>query len=174
MKLIVGLGNPGIQYQFTRHNVGFMVVDEIFCHHFSATEWQKKFNGLLAGGEINGQKVLLLKPETFMNLSGKSVLAASTFCKIAPADIIVIHDDIDLQTGKIKVKIGGSSAGHNGIKSIDSAIGIEYHRVRVGVGRPTSQMDIADYVLSNFSKEELDTLKENVFPKAIEEVFKLI
>ena len=173
MKLIVGLGNPGIQYQFTRHNVGFMVVDEIFYHHFSASDWKKKFNGLAASGEINGQKILLLKPETFMNLSGKAVLSACSFLKIGPADIIVIHDDIDLEIGKIKVKVGGSSAGHNGIKSIDSAIGTEYHRIRVGVGRPTTQMDIADYVLSNFSKEELDNLKENVFPKAIEEVFKL-
>ena len=174
MKLIVGLGNPGTQYQKTRHNVGFIVVDEIFHHGFFSENWQKKFNGLTVAGEIEGQKVLLLKPETFMNLSGQAVVAACSFFKIPPSDVIVIQDDIDLPLGKIRVKQGGSSAGHNGIKSIDAAIGPDYHRIRIGVGRPEGPMDVADYVLSAFSKEQLDQIHQEITPQVLAELQKLI
>ncbi len=155
MKLIVGLGNPGAQYKNTRHNVGFMALDEICkCHSFC--DEKKKFNGLICEGKIAGHKVLALKPQTFMNLSGSSVLAAMSFYKIAPNDVIVIHDDLDLPMGKIKSKIGGGSGGHNGLKSIDGQIGNQYYRIRIGIGN--DKIDVINHVLSNFYKEEMQTL----------------
>ncbi len=157
MKLIVGLGNPGLEYAFSRHNVGFMAVDEL-AHRHSFSEFKEKFKGLIASGEIAGEKVYLLKPQTYMNLSGESVLAVCSFYKIKPKDVIVFHDDMDLETARVKVKNGGGSGGHNGIKSIDAHIGPEYTRVRIGVSKPQEKEKIVDWVLSRFSTDELAQL----------------
>ena len=158
MRLLVGLGNPGKEYAQTRHNMGFMAVDEIVCR-FSFTPWKKAFKGQTCSGEINGEKVILLKPETYMNLSGESVQEATHFYKLSPADVIVFHDELDLPVGKIKVKIGGSPAGHNGLKSIDNHIGQDYMRVRIGINKDT-QIPTADYVLGKPSKEDFKILKQ--------------
>lgn len=157
MKLIVGLGNPGLEYAFSRHNVGFMAVDEL-AHRHSFSEFKEKFKGLIASGEIAGEKVYLLKPQTYMNLSGESVLAVCSFYKIKPKDVIVFHDDMDLETARVKVKNGGGSGGHNGIKSIDTHIGPEYTRVRIGVSKPQEKEQVVDWVLSRFKADELEKL----------------
>lgn len=152
MHLLVGLGNPGPSYAKQRHNVGFMAVDEI-VHRFSFAPLRNKFHGQYAEGTA-GHKLLILKPQTFMNESGRSVAEAARFFKVAPADIIVIHDEIDLKAGKVRAKLGGSSAGHNGLRSIDDYIGPDYWRVRVGVGRPEAGGDVVNYVLQNFSRDD--------------------
>lgn len=162
MFLVVGLGNPGREYENTRHNVGFMAVDEIF-DRYTFSSFKEKFDGLLAEGQIGTEKVLLLKPQTFMNLSGNSVVKAALFYKILPENIIVIHDDVDLDFGKLKAKRGGSSAGHNGLKSIDANITPLYNRIRIGIGRPAhTDFNMADYVLSRFSKADEKTLKNSL------------
>lgn len=160
MKLLVGLGNPGSDYAMTRHNMGFQAVDAI-VHRFSLSGWKKDCKGVVAKGEIEGEKVVVLKPHTFMNLSGESVLAAMSFFKIKPEDVIVFHDELALPVGKVKVKVGGSAAGHNGIKNIDSHIGPNYMRVRIGVDQDRS-IDTADYVLGVPSKEDQQVLTEVV------------
>ena len=152
MKLLVGLGNPTSEYAATRHNIGFQAVDEI-VRRFSFKDWKKDCKGVIARGEIDGEKVVILKPHTFMNLSGEAVLAAMSFFKIKPADIIVFHDEMALPVGKVKVKTGGSSAGHNGIKNIDNHIGPDYMRVRIGVDQDRS-VDTVDYVLGIPSEED--------------------
>lgn len=162
MHLVVGLGNPGKEYALTRHNIGFMAADKIFSR-YNFAPFKNKFEGLLAEGTIDDKKVLLLKPQTFMNLSGNSVAKVAAFYKIEPQNIIVIHDDKDLVLGKIKAKIGGSAGGHNGIKNIDSQIGIEYNRIRIGVGSPEEHhTDTINFVLSRFSKAEMDILEERL------------
>jgi peptidyl-tRNA hydrolase, PTH1 family len=135
MKLIVGLGNPGPTYAGHRHNIGFMVVERMADEH-GFGPWRKRFQGLTADGSIGGEKVLLLKPETYMNESGRSVGEALRFLKIDPADLIVLHDELDLAPGKMRVKVGGGNAGHNGLKSISQHVGNEYVRVRLGIGHP--------------------------------------
>ena len=160
MKLLVGLGNPGSDYAMTRHNMGFQAVDAI-VHRFSFHDWKKDCKGVIARGEIDGEKVIVLKPHTFMNLSGEAVLAAMSFFKIKPADVIVFHDDLDLPVGKVKVKTGGSAAGHNGIKNIDSHIGPDYMRVRIGVDQDRSK-DTKDYVLGVPSDEDQEVLDETM------------
>ncbi|MBO4284622.1 MAG: aminoacyl-tRNA hydrolase [Alphaproteobacteria bacterium] len=158
MYLVVGLGNPGEQYRNTRHNVGFMAVDEI-CDRYNFSPFKTKFDGLVAEGQIGTEKVLLLKPQTFMNLSGNSVVKAAFFYKILPENVVVIHDDIDLLLGQIKAKCGGSSGGHNGIKSIDANISPNYNRIRIGVGKPQNKAKEAiDYVLSALPKKDLELL----------------
>ena len=171
MKLLVGLGNPGSEYAATRHNMGFQAVDAI-VRRFSFRDWKKDCKGVIACGEIDGEKVVALKPHTFMNLSGEAVLAAMSFSKIKPEDIIVFHDDLDLPVGKVKVKTGGSAAGHNGIKNIDSHIGPEYMRVRIGVTQDRA-CDTVDYVLGKPSKEDQKILAE-VMEKIAENVPLLI
>lgn len=168
MILLVGLGNPGREYALTRHNVGFMAVDEI-VRRYLFDGFQKKFKGLVSSGMIDGQKVLVLKPETYMNLSGESVGAVMAFYKIKPADVIVFHDDMDLPLCKIKVKQGGSSGGHNGLKSIDAHIGPAYRRVRIGVDKPAMKEQVVSWVLSDFPindkaclDETLSKIAENV------------
>lgn len=164
MILLVGLGNPGSEYANTRHNVGFMTVDSIVRRHSFST-FKTKFKGLLAEGEIANEKILLLKPETYMNLSGEAVLSVCSFYKIKPENIIVFHDDMDLPIGKIKVKTGGGSGGHNGLKSIDANIGNNYTRVRIGISKPTLKEEVVHFVLSSFSKEEkkeLDLLLDRI------------
>jgi len=153
MWLIVGLGNPGEKYEDNRHNIGFMAVDEIF-HRHNFTDEGKKFKAQVASGFINAEKVLLLKPQTFMNLSGEAVLAATTFYKIPPENIIVIHDDLDLEPSKLRIKQGGGAGGHNGLKSIDSHLGKDYWRVRIGIGHPGDKNLVSNYVLNDFSKAD--------------------
>ncbi len=162
MYLVVGLGNPGKEYANTRHNAGFMAADEI-SRRFSFSTFREKFDGLIAEGNIAGEKVLLLKPQTYMNLSGNSVVKAALFYKILPQNVIVIHDDMDLKLGQIKAKCGGSSGGHNGIKSIDSQISPNYNRIRIGVGHPEHQQNqVIDYVLSSFGREEKEILNQSI------------
>lgn len=162
MFLIVGLGNPGKEYEKTRHNVGFMVADALHeAYHFGV--FKAKFDGLISEGQIDGEKVYLLKPQTFMNLSGNSVVKAASFYKILPENIVVIHDDMDLPVGKIKAKIGGGSGGHNGLKSIDTAVSGNYNRIRIGVGHPLGSAEaVVRHVLSGFDKEDKKVLDEKM------------
>lgn len=135
MILLVGLGNPGAEYQFTRHNIGFLSLDTLQeDNHFSP--WKEKFKGLVSEGTIGNQKILLLKPQTYMNLSGQSVSLAMQFYKITPENVIVIHDDLDLDPGKVRMKQGGGHGGHNGLRDIDKRIGKNYWRIRLGIGHP--------------------------------------
>ena len=160
MKLIVGLGNIGKEYQLNRHNVGFLAVDYLI-DTLNASKVSSKFKGEL----FKTSEYLFLKPQTFMNLSGESVLLVKKFYKIDIQDIIVIHDDIDLNLGSLKFKQGGGNGGHNGLKSIDSLIGNDYHRIRIGVGRPKDKKEVIDFVLGDFEEEELKKLEpvlENV------------
>ncbi|WP_127521752.1 aminoacyl-tRNA hydrolase [Mesorhizobium sp. Z1-4] len=153
MRLIAGLGNPGQKYQDHRHNVGFMAADAIARRH-SFSPWSKKFQGLVAEGILGGEKVLVLKPQTFMNNSGHAVGEALRFFKLAPADLIVIYDELDLAPGKVRVKTGGGSGGHNGIKSIDAHCGKDYRRVRVGIGHPGAKERVHGHVLGDFAKAD--------------------
>jgi len=153
MRLLVGLGNPGPRYAGNRHNIGFMAVDAIVRRHsFSAI--RERFHGLTAEGTIDGEKVLALAPQTFMNDSGRAVQAAVQFFKLQPADVIVLYDEIDLPLAKVKVKRGGGAGGHNGIRSIDAHIGPDYWRVRLGVDHPGQKELVKSYVLMDFFKEE--------------------
>lgn len=157
MKLFVGLGNPGPEYAGNRHNIGFMALDRIAADHDFAP-WRAKFQGLVSEGALGGEKVILLKPGTFMNLSGQSVGAAMQFYKITPADLTVFHDELDLAPGKVRVKSGGGHAGHNGLRSLHQHIGDDYHRVRLGIGHPGHKDRVSAYVLSDFAKAEADWL----------------
>jgi len=155
MHLLIGLGNIGREYQSTRHNFGFLLLDQI-VKDYALREQSKKFKSEIFSGEIAGHKIIALKPQTFMNLSGLAVSEAAAFYKIEPKNILVFHDDVDLALGKVKVKIGGGNAGHNGLKSIDEMIGKDYARLRLGVGRPENkEFETADYVLGKFGKEEM-------------------
>ena len=149
MRLIVGLGNPGARYARNRHNIGYMAADAI-ARRYGFPAFRSRFKGELAEGVIAGARRLLLRPETFMNASGESVLAAMSFYKIPPAEIVVIHDELDLRPGKVRVKRGGGSAGHNGLRSIDAMIGADYWRIRIGVGHPGVKELVQPYVLQNF------------------------
>lgn len=159
MWLIVGLGNPGSQYQHNRHNIGFMAVDEIIRRH-NFSEPKKKFQALVSEGSINGEKVLLMKPQTFMNLSGQAVQAACAFYKIPLDHVIVFHDELDIVSGKIRTKFGGGAAGHNGLRSIDEHLGQDYWRVRLGVGHPGGKEAVLGHVLGDFSKDDQDWLEK--------------
>lgn len=153
--LIVGLGNPGAEYVNTRHNVGFMAIDFLVP---ADTTWKKEKNALTTHCDIDGRRVIFAKPQTFMNNSGEAVQPLMTFYKIPLENVIVIHDDMDLKLGSIREKVGGSSAGHNGIKSIDNAVGNDYRRIRIGIGHPRDfelMMDPADWVLGKFNSEQL-------------------
>src|SRR5215831_2838121 len=154
MRLIVGLGNPGPRYARNRHNIGFMVADAI-ARRYGFPTFRDRFKGELSEGVIAGARRLLLKPQTFMNDSGEAVLAAMSFYKIAPEDIVVIHDELDLRPGKVRVKRGGGNAGHNGLRSIDAMIGSDFWRVRIGIGHPGIKELVQPYVLMNFPAEEL-------------------
>ncbi len=154
MWLVVGLGNPGREYEGSRHNVGFMVVDALSRRH-RAPAWCAKFQGELCSASIGADGVVLLKPQTFMNLSGQSAQAAMAFYKIALETIIVVHDDLDLELGQIKLKRGGSSGGHNGIKSVDSRMGPNYLRVRAGIGHPRADgRPVVGHVLGAFKGKD--------------------
>lgn len=154
MWLIVGLGNPGDKYKNNRHNIGFMAVDSI-ADEFSFSPFKKKHKGLVSEGLIDGQKVMLLKPQTFMNESGQAIGEAAKFYKIDPLRIIIFHDELDLHPGKMRVKWGGGHAGHNGLRSTHAHLGTDqYGRVRLGVGHPGDKNRVSGYVLSDFSKAE--------------------
>lgn len=157
MKLFVGLGNPGDTYRGHRHNIGFMAVERIAERH-GFGPWRKKFSGLISEGTIGAERVTLLKPETFMNESGRSAGDAARFLKIPVSDIYVFHDELDLTPGKIKVKAGGGNAGHNGLRSLSAHLDNDYVRVRLGIGHPGSKDAVAPYVLNNFAKSERDWL----------------
>lgn len=158
MKILVGLGNPGEKYEQNRHNAGFMAVDAI-ARRFNAAPWRKRFQGFAAEVEIGGEKCLLLKPSTYMNESGRAASEALRFYKVAVGDVIVFHDEIDLEPGKVRVKAGGGNAGNNGLRSLTAHIGNDYRRVRIGVGHPGSREAVAYYVLHDFSREERDWLE---------------
>ena len=153
MLLVVGLGNPGADYAGTRHNIGFMAVDEIVRRH-SFSPWKAKFQGEIAEGTIAGEKVVALKPQTFMNLSGQSVGMAARYLKVTLPHVVVIHDELDLPPGKIRVKTGGGAGGHNGLKSIDAHLGRDYRRVRLGIGHPGDKNLVTSYVLHPFAKAD--------------------
>lgn len=159
MKLFVGLGNPGAKYAGNRHNIGYMAVDRIAADH-GFGPWRSKFQGVMSEGRLGREKVILLKPETFMNLSGQSVGEAMRFHKLEPADVIVFHDELDLAPGKCRLKTGGGHAGHNGLRSIHAHIGEAYDRVRLGIGHPGDKNRVAGYVLADFAKTEADWLDD--------------
>jgi len=164
MILFVGLGNPTPDSQDNRHNVGFKIIDAI-NKKFTLSKQKPKFKGLLTTGDIENKKIYAIKPLTFMNNSGICIRELIEYFKIDAEDVVVFHDDLDVDVGKIKAKFGGSSAGHNGIESIDKFIGKEYARVRIGIGKPGSKMSTSDYVLNNFNEEEkkeLDKITNNI------------
>ena len=167
MLLFAGLGNPGAKYANNRHNVGFMAADAIARRH-DFSPWSKKFQGLIAEGTIGGEKTIIIKPQTFMNLSGQSVGEALRFYKLEPSDVTVFYDEIELPAGKVRVKTGGGAAGHNGIRSLDQHLGKEYRRVRIGVGHPGRDM-VHGHVLGDFAKadrEWLDVLLDSIADNA--------
>jgi PTH1 family peptidyl-tRNA hydrolase len=159
MKLFVGLGNPGAQYAGNRHNIGFMALDRIAADH-GFSPWRRAFQGLACEGRLGAEKIILLKPETFMNLSGQSVRAALDFYKLGPDALTVFHDELDLAPGKCRVKQGGGHAGHNGLRSIHGHIGDAYARVRLGIGHPGHKDAVANYVLHDFVKADQDWLDD--------------
>jgi PTH1 family peptidyl-tRNA hydrolase len=161
MLLLVGLGNPGPKYRRNRHNVGFMAVDEIARRHGFAP-FRARFEGLAAAGEIGGEKVLALKPQTYMNDSGRSVAQAMRFYKLDPGRVAVIHDELDLKPFKVRVKTGGGAAGHNGIRDIDAHIGPEYRRVRIGIGHPGAKEMVMPHALGDFARAETPDLEKTI------------
>ncbi|MDD2916494.1 MAG: aminoacyl-tRNA hydrolase [Candidatus Gracilibacteria bacterium] len=166
MKLIVGLGNPGKEYAITRHNVGFLFID-FLRDTLNFEPWKEsKFKGIISEGTLKGERTILLKPLTFMNLSGESVAALVNFYKIPPSDILVLSDDIDMNFGKIRLRSGGSSGGQNGLKSIMQHLGTEeFSRLKIGIGRD-ERYSVSDWVLSKFQDEELERLKKEIFTEA--------
>jgi PTH1 family peptidyl-tRNA hydrolase len=158
MLLWVGLGNPEPGMARQRHNIGFMAIDVIARRH-GFSPWRQRFKGLVAEGQVGGQKILALRPLTYMNASGESVQAAAAFFKIPPSDITVFHDELDLAPGKVRVKRGGGAAGHNGLRSMDQMLGTpDYWRVRLGIGHPGDKARVLGYVLGDFAKTDLDWL----------------
>jgi len=168
MMLLVGLGNPGAAYQFHRHNIGFMAVDRVHAyHHFP--NWRSRFQALVAEGSIDGEKTLLVKPQNFMNLSGQAVGEILRFYKLSLENLLVMHDELDLPPARVRIKKGGGSGGHNGIKSIDAHCGVQYRRLRLGIGHPGIKELVHSYVLGNFSREDatwlaplLEKIAENI------------
>ncbi|MBY7649424.1 MAG: aminoacyl-tRNA hydrolase [Candidatus Liberibacter europaeus] len=164
MFIIAGLGNPGKDHCNDRHNIGFIALD--YIHSFySFSEWKNKFCAEISNGNLNGTRTILIKPQTFMNLSGNSIIEVINFYKILLRDCLIIHDELDLKMGKLRIKIGGRDAGHNGLKSISERCGRDYKRLRIGIGRPQNKEHIAKYVLNSFSSEEkslLDPILNNI------------
>jgi peptidyl-tRNA hydrolase, PTH1 family len=153
MRLLVGLGNPGARYSGNRHNIGFMAVEAIARRH-AIGPWRRRFHGVAAEGPVGGERALLLLPGTYMNDSGLAVADAARFYKLEPGNVIVLHDELDLAPGKVRVKVGGGVAGHNGLRSITAHIGNEYRRVRIGIGHPGDKDLVLNYVLADFAKSE--------------------
>ncbi len=171
MLLLVGLGNPGAEYARNRHNIGFMAVEEIARRH-GFGPWRKRFQGQTAEGTVGGEKVIALEPLTFMNLSGQSVTAALQFFKLKPENIVVIHDELDLPPGKIRVKKGGGHGGHNGLRSIDAHVGKDYWRIRLGIGHPGDKDRVSGYVLHDFAKADQSWLDPLI--DAVADAFPLV
>ena len=164
MLLFVGLGNPSPNSENNRHNIGFKIIDAI-NQKFGLSKQKPKFKGLLTTGTINGRKVYAIKPLTFMNNSGICIRELIEYFKIDAENVIVFHDDLDVEFGKIKAKFGGSNAGHNGVASIDKFIGKDYSRIRIGIGKPQDKIQVADYVLQNFNEDEvmgIEKITENI------------
>jgi len=159
--LLIGLGNPGASYAGNRHNAGFMVIDQII-NDYNLSRPSKKFGGVLSEGSIGGSKVFAFCPMGYMNTSGSPANEVARFYKISPAQIIVVHDELDLPLGKLKVKRGGGNGGHNGLRSMDAHVGVEYVRVRFGIGHPGDKHLVSDYVLSDFSKDEWPVVEQLV------------
>lgn len=173
MKIVVGLGNPGKEYERTRHNTGFMVLDKI-ADKFNIEIKKEKSKALIGTGEINGEKVMLVKPQTFMNLSGEAVRGLVDFYKEDIENVLIIFDDIDLEVGKIRIKERGSAGTHNGMKSVVSHLGTEkFKRVKVGIGKPKENIDLIGHVLGKFSDEEFKTL-ENSMGNAVDAVVMMV
>ena len=158
MQIIAGLGNPGPRYAANRHNIGFMAADAIVRRHASFGPWQSKWNALVAEGRIGSEKLLVIKPQTFMNLSGQAVGEAMRFYKLGPDALTVLYDELDLAPGKARIKRGGGSGGHNGIKSLDAHCGKDYRRVRLGIGHPGDKSRVQAHVLGDFAKADADWL----------------
>ncbi|MBP3886749.1 MAG: aminoacyl-tRNA hydrolase [Cellulosilyticum sp.] len=174
MKLIVGLGNPGMQYAATRHNIGFEVIDSI-AETYNISVMKNKYKALIGEGNIAGEKVILMKPQTYMNLSGEAVKACMDFHKISNEDLIVIYDDISLQVGQLRIRKSGSAGGHNGIKNIIAQLGTqEFPRIKFGVGEKPAGWDLANYVLGRFSEEDMKVIGPRVTDavKATETIIK--
>jgi peptidyl-tRNA hydrolase, PTH1 family len=169
--LVVGLGNPGTKYAGNRHNIGFMAVDEIVRRH-NFSSWRKKFKGEISEGSIGAEKLVVLKPLTFMNESGQSVGEAMRFLNLEPDRVIVVYDELDLEPGKVRVKLGGGAAGHNGIRSISSHISPHYIRVRLGIGHPGDKNLVHPHVLSDFAKSDKPWVSELV--TAVADYFPLL
>ncbi|MDO6964219.1 aminoacyl-tRNA hydrolase [Rhizobium alvei] len=164
MRIIAGLGNPGAKYADNRHNIGFMAVDAIYRKH-PFSPWSKKFKSEISEGEIGGEKFLLMKPQTFMNLSGEAIGEAMRFYKLGPADIAVFHDELDLPPAKVRIKNGGGHGGHNGLRSMDAHCGKDYRRIRLGIGHPGVKEMVHNHVLGDFSKADqswLDPLLDDI------------
>jgi len=159
MRLFVGLGNPGAKYARNRHNIGYMAVDRIAQDH-GFGPWKSRFQGVCAEGRFGSDKLLLLKPETYMNKSGQSVGAAMNFYKLQPSDVYVFHDELDLAPAKCRVKTGGGHAGHNGLRSLHAAIGADYNRIRIGIGHPGHKDRVSTYVLHDFAKADADWIDD--------------
>ncbi len=155
MRLFVGLGNPGAKYAHNRHNIGFMAVDEIARRHGFAP-WRRRFQGMTSEGSLDQEKVVLLRPETFMNESGRAVQEAANFFKLGVGDIVVFQDELELPPAKLRVKVGGGIAGHNGLRSISAHVGNDYRRVRLGIGHPGIKELVHGYVLSDFARSDRD------------------
>ena len=153
MRLFAGLGNPGQKYRHNRHNIGFVAVEEIARRHGFAP-WRKRFHGMTAEGSLDGERIVLLRPETYMNDSGRSVAEAANFFKLPPGEVVVFHDELELPPQKLRVKVGGGIAGHNGLRSISEHIGNDYKRVRIGIGHPGIKELVHAYVLHDFAKED--------------------
>lgn len=162
MKLIVGLGNPGREYETTRHNIGFMVIDEL-SKRWNIPLNQQKFKGIYGSGVVGGEKVVLLKPLTYMNLSGESIRPLMDFYKLDVEDFVVMYDDLDLPVGKLRLRMKGSAGGHNGIKSTIAHLGTqEFNRIRIGIDRPKNGMKVVDYVLGRFTSEEMPEVQHSI------------
>ena len=161
IRLIVGLGNPGREYETTRHNVGFQWVDELARAQNTSFKSEAKFHGLTARGQLHGYEVFLLKPQTFMNLSGRAVGALAQFYKIAPAEMLVVHDELDLPPGVARLKTGGGHGGHNGLKDIIAQLGTkDFWRLRIGIGHPGDRAEVSNYVLNDPRREERELIDE--------------
>ena len=162
MKLIVGLGNPGREYELTRHNIGFMAIDEL-AKRWNISLNEQKFKGVFGAGFVNGEKVILLKPLTYMNLSGESIRPLMDYYKIDVEDFVVMYDDLDIPVGKLRLRMKGSAGGHNGIKSTISHLKTqEFQRIRMGIDRPKNGMKVVDYVLGRFTSEEIPDVNHSI------------
>ncbi|ANP79383.1 aminoacyl-tRNA hydrolase [Bacillus sp. B25(2016b)] len=162
MKLIVGLGNPGREYELTRHNIGFMAIDEL-AKRWNISLNEQKFKGVFGAGFVNGEKVILLKPLTYMNLSGESIRLLMDYYKIDVEDFVVMYDDLDIPVGKLRLRMKGSAGGHNGVKSTISHLGTqEFQRIRMGIDRPKNGMKVVDYVLGRFTSEEIPDVNHSI------------